>query len=300
MKLISEAPPSGVPEAAKSSITLVLNPQKDRLPLLRAPGPITSGLTFNGSVNPDLRVKGTSILGAIADHRVNLKIQVTSGTIDAIGIDGSPEKRKSPTLDVRGSVITLSVLQDGHELLPRPCGGNAFLLLYEPELGLLILVGMIAFALFKIVDRAFSVLLEISFAEGRLVMISRRRLIGGGFAFLAHAMASGAYAQETHRNQPPFDLNFSELDLEPGLPVKVAVVTSGYTNCQIQLVPINGDPTNAPLKTKDWGTEPDERLRGVSLGRIGKDRIAPRHRCVRPPRISRASGMVITQHPGSI
>lgn len=173
VELSSGSSPSVDPDSrppAKPSANVTLNSNPGQLPLLpeavrkpdevRLPsGSSPTNLVFTGVVNPDLRLKEKTVSGVMQDRKVNLKIQADAGSIETISIDGSPEKRHAPTLNVKGSVRAGSLRQDGHELLPTVVEE----VLSEPYAGrspLLVLLGFAAFGLLKTVDQAFSVLLE--------------------------------------------------------------------------------------------------------------------------------------------
>ncbi len=178
VELVSEAPASPDPdsEPARPSLDLTLNQDPGDLPLLAATGrkqdqvSLNSGrdgaeLSFTGALNPDLRVEDKTLPGLLADRAVNLQIQVDSGWIESITLSGSPEKRNSPALNVKGTLRTHSVLQDGHEILPTVLDE----VLDEPYSvrgPLLIALGFLAFAVLKTVDRALGVLLEIYLPKG--------------------------------------------------------------------------------------------------------------------------------------
>jgi len=179
VELTSEAPPPVDPDSrspARSWMKISLEPDPGQLPLLPESGRkhdeirLNSGsgpidLIFTGAVHPDLRLKATSVPGVIADRNVDLRIEADSGSIEAISINGSPDRRNAPTLNVKGSARTRSVRQDGHELLPTVVE-EALSESYTTRGPVLIILGFAAFAVFKIVDRVFGVLLEVYLPKG--------------------------------------------------------------------------------------------------------------------------------------
>jgi hypothetical protein len=179
IELTSEAPPPVDPQIAaqpRSSMEITLESEAGPLPLLPArarkedevriqPNAAPIEVVFSGAVNPDLRLKEKTLPDVARDRTVNLRIQASSGIIEAIGVNGSPEKPGVPTLMVKGKLRSNSLRQDGHELLPSVVEE----VLSEPYAGrgpLLVLLGIAVFTVLKTVDRAVSVLLEIYLPKG--------------------------------------------------------------------------------------------------------------------------------------
>ena len=122
---------------------------------------------MRGCINPDLRVEDKNATGVIADRSTDLEIHEASGaqgTIEEIAVTGAGEKSDAPRLRVRGRVEASSVQQDGHELLPTLVSEVMDLPYAERGVALIVL-GFLLFLVFKIVDRALSVLLEYIFPK---------------------------------------------------------------------------------------------------------------------------------------
>src|ERR1051325_2757419 len=80
-------------------------------------------------------------------------------------------------------------------------------------------------------------------------MISRRNLLvkAAGIA-CADRLAEAQV-------EPAFKLDFGKINLEPGLEVKFAADTSGFTTCQVRLDASDG---TVAVRSKEWGTEPNK------------------------------------------
>jgi hypothetical protein len=117
-------------------------------------------LLLQGCVNPDLRIADKPATGVIADRSTDLKIDTISATLNTISIVPGSGKNDAPRLRVTGDAARASSLQqDQHELLPSLLG-EAMDLPYAERGAVLILLGVVLFLLFKIMDRALGVLLE--------------------------------------------------------------------------------------------------------------------------------------------
>jgi hypothetical protein len=116
-------------------------------------------LTFTRVFNPNLRIDGLKPKELIADHTVDIVVKLLSGKIQTLGVVGMPTKESPAGLHISGSAEASSVLQDGHELLPtwveetldKP---------YTERSTRLVILGMLGFVLFKVVDRALDLLLK--------------------------------------------------------------------------------------------------------------------------------------------
>ena len=135
------------------------NAAKASLPIERQDARAPPALLLRGCVNPYLRIEDKIATGVIADRGTGLEIRAASGTIDGIGVIGGAEKTDAPRLRVQGEAEAKSLTQDGRELLPTMVS-EAMDLPYGERGLFLIGVGFVLFVVFKIVDRALSVLLE--------------------------------------------------------------------------------------------------------------------------------------------
>jgi len=117
-----------------------------------------------GALNPDLRVEGKSATGVIATRRVDLRMRAESGQLSALGIVGDPDRRNTPALRVRGSLLARSVEQDGHELLPTFVE-DVLEQPYPERSRWLLLLGVGALLAFKLVDRALNIVLKVILPE---------------------------------------------------------------------------------------------------------------------------------------
>jgi hypothetical protein len=122
-------------------------------------------LKFSGAFNPDLRIDGLKPKELIADHNVDLVLELLSGKIQSVGLASSSTKRRSPGLRISGSAKASSVLQDGRELLPTWVE-EVLDKSYTERGFILVLLGFLAFALFKVIDRALDLLLKFFTPEG--------------------------------------------------------------------------------------------------------------------------------------
>jgi hypothetical protein len=82
-------------------------------------------------------------------------------------------------------------------------------------------------------------------------VISRRKLLIQG------PVIAGAVGALPAQVEPPFKLEFGSVDLEAELAIKMAIVTSGYTTCQVRIFANDG---SLAVQSKDWGTEPNAPL----------------------------------------
>ncbi len=161
-----------------AAVQVWFKPEMDEVPLFEAENGSVDGkgdgkgdgkvgggpLLLRGCVNPDLRIEDKSATGVIADRSTDLKIEAVSGTIEGIGIVGGAEKNNGPRLRVRGEARVSSMRQDENELLPTLVG-EAMDLSYTQRGVALIVLGVVLFVAFKIVDRTLGVLLEYFFPK---------------------------------------------------------------------------------------------------------------------------------------
>jgi hypothetical protein len=122
-------------------------------------------LKFTGAFNPDLRMDGLKPKELIADHNVDIVVELLSGKIKSVGLAGPSTKQKSPGLHISGSGEVSSVLQDGRELLPTHVE-EVLDKSYTERSVILVILGFLAFVLFKAVDRALDLLLKFFTPEG--------------------------------------------------------------------------------------------------------------------------------------
>ncbi len=177
--LTSEAPVTVDPAShlvARPSLTVTFRPEAGPLPFVTGqgenlkdvalrPSEGSGDLLFRGSLNPDLRLEEKTVPGILADRGVNLRLNVKSGRIERISLQPATEKANAPALSVKGVVITDSVRQDGHELLPTRVA-EVLAEPYEWHGPMLIAAAFLLFGALKTVDRAIDVILEIYLPKG--------------------------------------------------------------------------------------------------------------------------------------
>lgn len=171
MKLVGALPGvildaySGEPRGSPVRIDLTFVPIGDALPLM-APGGGGAGaplhnaeLDLFGTEKPGIEIEGKRPSDLIADQRTSIVIRARTGQISGISLVAAAGSNGAPGLEVSGFAEAESVKQDDHELLPtfvheildKP---------YDERTYWLIALGFVAFFIFKIVDRAFEILLK--------------------------------------------------------------------------------------------------------------------------------------------
>lgn len=177
MKLVGPLPGvvleaySGQPGGSPVRIDLTFVPTRDVLPLMT---PRVGGtgvalqnaeLELFGAAKPGIEIEGKRPSDMITDQRTNIVIRARTGQISEVGLVAVAGSNGAPGLEIRGFMEAESVKQDDHELLPtfvheildKP---------YDERTYWLIALGFLAFFIFKVVDRAFEILLKIFLPGG--------------------------------------------------------------------------------------------------------------------------------------
>lgn len=113
-----------------------------------------AGLRCAGAESPRLRIDGRRASGLIDDEPLDLVMDVETATIARLAIQPG-----APGLRVGGSGVATSVRQDERELLPTWIQETLEASQWERSIRLVVL-GLAAFTLFKLVDHAIGVLLK--------------------------------------------------------------------------------------------------------------------------------------------
>jgi hypothetical protein len=156
---------SGQPGRSPVRIDLTFVPTRDVLPLI-APSESNTGIALRdaelemlGTTKAGIEIEGKRPSDLITDQKTNIVIRSRTGQISEISLIAAEGANGAPGLEVHGTAEAESVKQDDHELLPtfvheildKP---------YDERTYWLIALGFIAFFLFKVVDRAFEILLK--------------------------------------------------------------------------------------------------------------------------------------------
>lgn len=156
---------SGQPGKSPVRIDLTFVPSRDVLPLI-APSDSNMGVAFHnaelsmfGTMKPGIEIEGKRPSDLILQQKTNIVIRSRTGQISEISLIAAGGANGAPGLEVHGTAEAESVKQDDNELLPTFV--NEILdKPYDERNHWLIGLGLIAFFLFKVVDRASEILLK--------------------------------------------------------------------------------------------------------------------------------------------
>jgi len=122
-------------------------------------------LTFVGSLKPGIEIEGKTPSDLVTEHRTTVNILPLHGHIISVSVIPGTAEKGAPALEVNGEAEVESLLQNGHELLPS----RVQELLDQPygkRTAWFVFLGFVAFVMFKVVDRAFEVLLKLVLPGG--------------------------------------------------------------------------------------------------------------------------------------